>query len=193
MKTDYELFRVNGIPVSISLWFLLLLPMTGFSLTIFASVFVAVLVHELGHALTAQHLGYRTYGINIGLFFGSASVDSNMHTRDNMKVVAAGPLSNLLLVIIGSVLGLDQFVEINMFLFIFNILPIYPMDGGHLFKDFLMLNMNNRRKAFEISMKVSLFTSVLVVLYSLLCAQPIMSIFGLIFCYYALKELGYIK
>ena len=193
MKTDYELFRVNGIPVSISLWFLLLLPLTGFSLTIFASVFVAVLVHELGHALTAQHLGYRTYGINIGLFFGSASVDSNMHTRDNMKVVAAGPLSNLLLVIIGSVLGLDQFVEINMFLFIFNILPIYPMDGGHLFKDFLMLNMNNRRKAFEISMKVSLFTSVLVVLYSLLCAQPIMSIFGLIFCYYALKELGYIK
>lgn len=193
MKTDYELFRVNGIPVSISLWFLLLLPLTGFSLTIFASVFVAVLIHELGHALTAQHLGYRTYGINIGLFFGSASVDSNMHTRDNMKVVAAGPLSNLLLVIIGSVLGLDQFVEINMFLFIFNILPIYPMDGGHLFKDFLMLNMNNRRKAFEISMKVSLFTSVLVVLYSLLCAQPIMSIFGLIFCYYALKELGYIK
>ena len=193
MKTDYELFRVNGIPVSISLWFLLLLPMTGFSLTIFASVFVAVLVHELGHALTAQHLGYRTYGINIGLFFGSASVDSNMHTRDNMKVVAAGPLSNLLLVIIGSILGLDTFVEINIFLFIFNILPIYPMDGGHLFKDFLMLNMNNRRKAFQISMKVSLVTSILVVLYSLLCAQPIMSIFGLIFCYYALKELGYIK
>lgn len=193
MKTDYELFRVNGIPVSISLWFLLLLPMVDFSLTIFASVFIAVLIHELGHALTAKHLGYRTYGINIGLFFGSASVDSNIHTRDNMKVVAAGPLSNLLLVIIGSILGLDTFVEINIFLFIFNILPIYPMDGGHLFKDFLMLNMNNRRKAFQISMKVSLVTSILVVLYSLLCAQPIMSIFGLIFCYYALKELGYIK
>lgn len=193
MKTDYELFRVNGIPVSISLWFLLLLPMVDFSLTIFVSVFISVLIHELGHALTAKHLGYRTYGINIGLFFGSASVDSNMHPRDNMKVVAAGPLSNLLLVIIGSILGLDTFVEINIFLFIFNILPIYPMDGGHLFKDFLMLNMNNRRKAFQISMKVSLVTSILVVLYSLLCAQPIMSIFGLIFCYYALKELGYIK
>lgn len=193
MKTDYELFRVNGIPVSISLWFLLLLPMVDFSLTIFVSVFISVLIHELGHALTAKHLGYRTYGINIGLFFGSASVDSNIHIRDNMKVVAAGPLSNLLLVIIGSILGLDTFVEINIFLFIFNILPIYPMDGGHLFKDFLMLNMNNRRKAFQISMKVSLVTSILVVLYSLLCAQPIMSIFGLIFCYYALKELGYIK
>lgn len=193
MKTDYELFRVNGIPVSISLWFLLLLPLTGFSLTIFASVFVAVLIHELGHALTAKHLGYGSYGISIGLFAGQAQVDSNMHPRDNMKVVAAGPLSNLALFLIGSLLGFDQFANINMFLFIFNILPIYPMDGGHLFKDFLMLNMNNRRKAFQISMKVSLFTSILVIVYSLLCAQPIMSIVGLIFCYYALKELGYIK
>ena len=193
MKTDYELFRVNGIPVSISLWFLLLLPMTGFSLTIFASVFVAVLVHELGHALTAQHLGYRTYGINIGLFFGSASVDSNMHTRDNMKVVAAGPLSNLALFIIGTLLGLDQFANINIFLFIFNILPIYPMDGGHLFKDFLMLNMNNRRKAFEISMKVSLVTSVFLLIFSFLSGSLIIGILSIVFGYFALKELGYIK
>jgi Zn-dependent protease len=193
MKTDYELFRVNGIPVSINLWFLLLLPMTGFSLTIFASVFVAVLVHELGHALTAQHLGYRTYGINIGLFFGSASVDSNMHPRDNMKVVAAGPLSNLVLAIIGTFLGLDQFVSINIFLFIFNILPIYPMDGGHLMKDFLMLNMSNRRKAFELSMGISLVTSVFLLIFSFLSGQLIIGILSIVFGYFALKELGYIK
>jgi stage IV sporulation protein FB len=193
MKTDYELFRVNGIPVSISLWFLLLLPMTGFSLTIFASVFVAVLIHELGHALTAQHLGYGSYGISIGLFAGQAQVDSNIHPRDNMKVVAAGPLSNLLLVIIGSILGLDTFVEINMFLFLFNILPIYPMDGGHLFKDFLMLNMRNRRKAFEISMMVSLVTSVFLLIFSFLSGQLIIGILSIVFGYLALKELGYIK
>ena len=153
MKTDYELFRVKGIPVSISLWFLLLLPMVGFSLSIFVSVFVAVLIHELAHALTAQNLGYGAYGINIGLFTGSASVDSDMHPRDNIRVTAAGPLSNLILAIIGLFLGFDTFFYINMFLFIFNILPIYPMDGGHLMKDFLMLNMRNRKKAFLTSMK----------------------------------------
>ena len=116
-----------------------------------------------------------------------------MHTRDNMKVVAAGPLSNLLLVIIGSILGLDTFVEINIFLFIFNILPIYPMDGGHLFKDFLMLNMNNRRKAFEISMKVSLVTSVFLLIFSFLSGSLIIGILSIVFGYFALKELGYIK
>ena len=193
MKTDYELFRVKGIPVSISLWFLLLLPMVGFSLSIFVSVFVAVLIHELAHALTAQNLGYGAYGINIGLFTGSASVDSDMHPRDNIRVTAAGPLSNLILAIIGLFLGFDTFFYINMFLFIFNILPIYPMDGGHLMKDFLMLNMRNRKKAFLTSMKISLITSILLLLYSISMGQFIISIFACLFVYYALKELGYIK
>jgi stage IV sporulation protein FB len=193
MKTDYELFRVKGIPVSISLWFLLILPLTGFDLSIFISVFIAVLIHELAHALSAKSLGYGAYGINIGLFAGSASIDSNMHPRDNIRVTAAGPLSNLILAIIGLFLGFDTFFYINMFLFIFNILPIYPMDGGELMKDFLMLNMSNRRKAFEISMKISLITSISLLLYSILMGQFIISIFACIFAYYALKELGYIK
>jgi Zn-dependent protease len=193
MKTDYELFRVKGIPVSISLWFLLILPLTGFDLSVFISVFIAVLIHELAHALTAKSLGYGAYGITIGLFAGQAQIDSNMHPRDNIRVVAAGPISNLLLGVIGLFSGFDTFFYINMFLFIFNILPIYPMDGGHLMKDFLMLNMRNRRKAFEISMKISLITSIALLLYSISMEQFIISIFACIFGYYALKELGYIK
>ena len=119
MKTDYELFKVKGIPVSISLWFLLILPLTGFDLSVFISVFIAVLIHELAHALTAKSLGYGAYGITIGLFAGQAQVDSNMHPRDNIRVVAAGPISNLVLAIIGLFSGFDTFFYINMFLFIY--------------------------------------------------------------------------
>jgi Zn-dependent protease len=193
MKTDYELFKVKGIPVSISLWFLLILPLTGFDLSVFISVFIAVLIHELAHALTAKSLGYGAYGITIGLFAGQAQVDSNMHPRDNIRVVAAGPISNLVLAIFGLFLGFDTFFYINMFLFIFNILPIYPMDGGHLMKDFLMLNMSNRRKAFELSMGISLVTSVFLLIYCMLAGQLIMCVIACVFGYYALKELGYIK
>ena len=67
------------------------------------------------------------------------------------------------------------------------------MDGGHLFKDFLMLNMNNRRKAFEISMKVSLVTSVFLLIFSFLSGSLIIGILSIVFGYFALKELGYIK
>ena len=193
MKTDYELFRVKGIPVSISLWFLLILPLTGFNLNHFISIFIAVLIHELAHGLTADKLGWGCYGINIGLFTGQAQISNNIHPRDNIKITAAGPLSNLILSGIGLLLGLEYFTFINIILFIFNILPIYPMDGGHILKDFLMLNMRNRRRGFEISMKISFMTSLLLLFFGIITGQIILSVFACVFGYYALKELGYIK
>jgi Zn-dependent protease len=97
------------------------------------------------------------------------------------------------LAIIGLILGVEVFFTVNFFLFIFNILPIYPMDGGHICKDLLMLNMRNRRKAFELSMGISLVTSVFLLIFGMLSGSIMISIFACIFGYYALKELGYIK
>ena len=193
MKTDYELFKVSDIPVSISLWFLLLLPLTGFNLPLVISIFIAVLGHELGHALTAKKLGYGSYGINIGFFAGTAQVDSNMHPRDNIKVVAAGPLVNLALFLLTINFGIPEFSSVNLFLFIFNILPVYPMDGGHLLKDILMLNMRNRRNAFRISMSISSVVAILSLTVCVLAGQLIMSVIFAVFFYYSMRELGYFK
>ena len=193
MKTDYELFKVSDIPVSISLWFLLLLPLSGFNLPLVISIFIAVLGHELGHALTAQKLGYRSYGINIGFFAGTAQVDSNMHPRDNIKVVAAGPLVNLALFLLTINFGIPEFSSVNLFLFIFNILPVYPMDGGHLLKDILMLNMRNRRNAFRISMSISSVVAILSIIVCVLAGQLIMAVIFAVFFYYSMRELGYFK
>ena len=193
MKTDYELFKVSGIPVSISLWFLLLLPLTGFNLPLVISIFIAVLGHELGHALTAKKLGYGSYGINIGFFAGTAQVDSNMHPRDNIKVVAAGPLVNLALGLLTINFGLEHFTYVNLFLFIFNILPVYPMDGGHLLKDILMLNMRDRRRGFRISMWISTITSIVCAILSIALGQFIMAVIFGVFFYYSMRELGYLK
>ncbi len=193
MTTDIKLFTFRGVPVTLSLWFFLLLPLVGFNFNVFISAFIAILIHEMAHTFMAQHLGYGAYGISIGLFAGQAQVDSNMHTRDNIKVVAAGPLSNLILAFIGVFLGFETFFAVNFFLFIFNILPIYPMDGGHICKDLLMLNMRNRRKAFELAMNISLVTSVFLLIFGMLSGGIMISIFACIFGYYALKELGYIK
>lgn len=193
MKTDYELFKVSGIPVSISLWFLLLLPLTGFNLPLVISIFIAVLGHELGHALTAKKLGYGSYGINIGFFAGTAQVDSNMHPRDNIKVVAAGPLVNLVLFLLTINFGIPEFSSVNLFLFIFNILPVYPMDGGHLLKDILMLSMRDRRNAFRISMSISSVVAILSIIVCVLAGQLIMAVIFGVFFYYSMRELGYFK
>lgn len=201
METNFlkfKLFNFLGAPVRLSLLFFLFLPMVGFDIATFISVFIAVLIHEMAHAYVADRKGYSFNGIDIDLFFGSASIDMNMHQRDSMWVALAGPISNLVLIIISIFLipvfpPITTFASVNLVLFIFNILPIYPLDGGRAFRDFLMLNMRNRKRASEIASITSLTLCVFGFIYSLLSGSFIMAIFFGLFFYQTCKNEGYIK
>lgn len=202
MQTKIDLFKFQGTVVKLDLLFLILFLFMPISYVV--SVFIAVLIHEMAHAWMANRKGYHVYGIEIGLFSGSAAIDSNIHQGDSIPVTAAGPISNLLLY--GLALGIslfiphpyiDHFAYVNLFLFLFNILPIYPMDGGQILRDFLMVKGRkfgiDRRKGFNISAWASLVTSVLLIGFSLFFGYIIMAVFGGYFGYLALKDLNLIK
>jgi Zn-dependent protease len=205
MKTSFKLFDFVGAPVEISLWFFILFLWMPVSFVI--AIFVSVLIHEMAHAYVADRRGWRVFGIKVDLFTGSAAVDTNIPEKDAIPVVAAGPLSNLLLAILCipfySFLVninpiIDGFMEnlfvINILMFIFNILPIYPMDGGRLLKDFLFIKMKgNRRLAKKISGYVSLTFSVALLLYSISTMAFLLILFSALFIYTSLVEVELVK
>lgn len=197
MKQSFRLFNFQGAPVSISIWFFLLFLMLPPIMVV--AVFFSVLIHELAHAWMANHKGYQVYGVSIDIISGAASIDANMHDRDSIPITAAGPISTLVLCL-GSYF-LEPFIpgsfitymfNINLFLFIFNILPIYPMDGGQIVRSFANLSKNryqNRRLASWISFIFSVF----VLAFAVYTWSIIMILFAGYFGYLALKELEYIK
>ena len=205
MKTSFKLFNFAGAPVELSIWFFILFLWLPFTFII--AIFASVLIHELAHAFVAKRLGWTVYKIEVGLFTGSASVDTNIPEKDSIPVIAAGPLSNLILAIVSIPLyliltGVNPFLDrllndlfvVNIFMFIFNILPIYPMDGGRLLKDFLFLKMrNNRILAKKISGSVSLIFSLGLLTLSIVFFAPITILFSLLFIYFSLVELELIK
>lgn len=198
MKQSFKLFNFKGIPVELSIWFFLLflfLPLT----TVIA-VFISILVHELAHAYVADRLGWMVSGIHIDLFSGSAAIDTNIHERDSIPVVAAGPISNLILAGISLLVAivfpsifLATMIVVNILLFLFNILPIYPMDGGRLLRDTLYLKLRDRRKSVRISAIVSLITTCLVLVYAVVTFSIILMIFCLLFGYMSLRDLNIVK
>lgn len=205
MKTSFKIFNFVGAPVEISLWFLILFLWLPVSLVI--AIFISVLIHEMAHAYVADMKGWKVFGIKVDLFTGSAAVDTNIPEKDAIPVVAAGPLSNLILAVISIpfysfLININPVIDdfmlnlffINIIMFIFNILPIYPMDGGRLLKDFLFIKMkSNRRLAKKISGYVSLIFSVALLLYSISIMAFFMILFSALFIYTSLVQVELVK
>jgi len=143
----YFLFRPTNVReiMSALLWLI------GFVLCIF--------LHELGHAFTAQLVGVEVKSIVIWLLGGFTNLSRKAEKPSyNLAISAAGPLVNMLLgflcvlgYIVLSFLFLpfyrntelflwgQTFVNlffslalVNMILVVFNLLPIYPLDGGNI-------------------------------------------------------------
>ena len=94
MNFSFKLFKFQGVDVNLKLLFLILFAFIPYNYVI--AIFISVLVHELAHAFWANRLHYRVFSIYIDVF-GGAQMDSNIPEQDSIKIVAAGPLSNLLL------------------------------------------------------------------------------------------------
>lgn len=171
--------RLWGIPIKIHWTFsLLFLILIGYGLyigtdystllafTLFIiSLFVCVILHEFGHALTARKFGVDTIDIIISPLGGIARLkklpEKPMH---ELIVAIAGPLVNLSLALIffliavfaysnlplptvdnsvkfiSSPLGfLALLIWMNIVLFVFNLVPAFPMDGGRILRALLSM------------------------------------------------------
>ncbi|HEU6443795.1 MAG TPA: site-2 protease family protein [Gaiellaceae bacterium] len=109
--------------------------------------FVAILAHELGHAVQARRDGMEIEGITLWLFGGVATFKGNFPSAGaELRIALAGPLVTLVLGVILSAaaiaLALPPAVDgvvawlgyINFILLAFNLLPALPLDGGRVLR-----------------------------------------------------------
>ena len=121
----------------------------------YLSLFAIVLMHEFGHALACRQVGGFAHHIVLWPLGGVAFVNPPPRPGAVLWSIAAGPLVNVALVPVTAGLwivswqldwatsypDLAQYVEmifgINTGLLIFNLLPIYPLDGGQILQSLL--------------------------------------------------------
>ena len=125
-------------------------------------LFVCVLLHELGHSYVAKKHGTNIQGITLFLFGGVSSLEEiPRNPKVEFQMALAGPSVSLL---IGSILIIfyeliktgtsadNPFLRllwlmayINIVLFIFNLIPAFPMDGGRVLRAVLAGRMSYRK------------------------------------------------
>lgn len=173
MFKSWRLGRLLGFPIELNLSFLILLAVVfiafgGFTgVMIVGLAFASVLVHELGHAVVARHLGVHVSGIELGFLGGAAKmVDMPRRPDHEIAIAAAGPAVSIgiagVALGLGGVLGsplLATIGWINLVLAAFNLIPALPMDGGRILRALLAKRMSFVR-ATDLSVTVSRYVAV---------------------------------
>lgn len=122
-------------------------------------VFACVVLHELGHALTARRFGVATRDIVLLPIGGVARLERMpARPQQELLVAVAGPAVNvviavvlvLLMVLAGrstalAALGdglLETLLLVNVVMVLFNMIPAFPMDGGRVLRALLGLRLS---------------------------------------------------
>lgn len=92
-----------------------------------AKIVLFSLLHECGHLLFLLIFRVKPYRIDISFFGFGLKYKNHLSIRQEFIVLISGPLVNLILFFLLK-------SEINLFLFIINIMPVFPLDGGRIIK-----------------------------------------------------------
>ncbi|MBY0089135.1 M50 family metallopeptidase [Brevibacillus brevis] len=142
------------------------------------TLFVIVLIHELGHVAMARELGWTVKEVQLLPFGGVATMEDSYATdpMDEIVVALAGPFLNMVMMAASFLfwfMGIWTeewarfFLVSNLTIAMFNLLPIWPLDGGRILLAVLCWFMSYRQ-ATMISMSGStLFAGIMVGMSSL--------------------------
>ncbi|WLR50004.1 M50 family metallopeptidase [Bacillus tianshenii] len=150
-----------------------------------AMVFAIIFIHEMGHAATAHFFNWKIKKIELFPFGGVAEVDEhgNRPLKEEMLVILAGPAQHVWMIGLSYLLFLtgligetfhNIFVLHNVMILSFNLLPIWPLDGGRI-----LLTLFSSRVPFLQAYRYALLVS--------FTAFGIVLLLHLIFSYYHLN------
>ncbi len=226
-ERSWHIGTFANIPVKIHWSFILILIYVGSSaasagsdwwsivieLSFVLAMFLCVVLHEFGHALTAKHYGIQTEDI-ILLPIGGVARLKNLPDKPIQELIVAimGPMVNVAIAIIlfmylvsmfgASYFDIDNLGNLsfsdwsgflpllmisNIMLVIFNMIPAFPMDGGRVLRALLAMQLG-RLKATRIASIVGQIICIILVIIGLYFEAYTLALIGVFIFFSATQE-----
>lgn len=150
---------------------------------LYATIMVLCAIHELGHVLMGIFMGLKIEKIEIMPLGLSVSFKLNIDDYNRkikkgnilqlkkIAIAAAGPLTNLMIILIIlntninlKIVSNEILIYANILIALFNLLPIYPLDGGRILKEIIHIfegSIKSKKHMKKINKIVMIFITML--------------------------------
>ena len=147
-----------SIKIDLKIFLFLFLFLLTSQIEIYIILMIFAILHEIGHLIAGLILKFKPKEINftpVGLRISFKIKDDNENIKSSI-IAIAGPMTNLLISAIMIIIAKNNIRFANMYIYqiiiysnfliaMFNLIPIYPMDGGRFLKEILKIILGNKK------------------------------------------------
>ena len=150
------------ISINIEIFLFIIIFIITKQIDIYAIFIISTLIHEINHALAGIAIGLKLRKFCIMPFgFNITFEETGSYKKNTMKkfiIAVSGPLANLCIMLLAIIFNLhSNIIYANLIIAIFNLIPIYPLDGGRIVK-LILREKNNSTRTNYIMNKISNIT-----------------------------------
>lgn len=129
---------------------------------VYTMMLLFAILHELGHLLAGiilkmkpEKIELTPFGLSISFQYGVEEYNkkikkANLLALKKIGIAIAGPITNIIIIIVASYLKIGIITKAiilytNLLIIIFNLLPIYPLDGGRILNGILHIEFGLKK------------------------------------------------
>jgi len=167
------------IKINLQIFLFIIIFVLTHQIEIYAWIMLFAFIHELGHMLAGIFLKLKPKSLNFMPFGISVTFETYEYKKlievKKILIAIAGPLINLIICIIALILHINAetkqlIIYSNILIAIFNLIPLYPLDGGRILKGIIRL----RYQEIESDKIVNKISNILIILLTLISSIGIL-------------------